>query len=38
MGTSIERIDKTYGHLVPDSDDHLRGLPDTFYERTSLHG
>jgi hypothetical protein len=30
MGTSVEQIDKTYGHLLPDSEDYLRGLLDTF--------
>lgn len=28
MGTSVAQIDKTYGHLVPDSDEYLRGLLD----------
>jgi integrase len=26
MGTSITQIDATYGHLVPDSEEYLRGL------------
>jgi integrase len=30
MGTSVAQIDATYGHLVPDSDDYLRGLLDDF--------
>lgn len=30
MGTSVEQIDSTYGHLLPDSEDYLRGLLDTF--------
>ena len=30
MGTSVTQIDSTYGHLVPDSEDYLRGLLDTF--------
>ena len=30
MGTSVAMIDMTYGHLVPDSEDYLRGLFDTF--------
>jgi integrase len=30
MGTSVEQIDKTYGHLLPDSEEYLRGLLDTF--------
>ena len=30
MGTSIEQIDRTYGHLLPDSEEFLRRLLDTF--------
>jgi hypothetical protein len=30
MGTSVEQIDKTYGHLLPDAADHERGLLDAF--------
>lgn len=30
MGTSVTQIDATYGHLVPDSEDYLRGLLDAF--------
>lgn len=30
MGTSITQIDATYGHLVPDSEDYLRNLLDTY--------
>ena len=30
MGTSITQIDTTYGHLVPDSEDYLRNLLDTY--------
>ena len=30
MGTSITQIDKTYGHLVPDSEGYLRGLLDSY--------
>lgn len=30
MGTSVEQIDKTYGHLLPDSEKYLRGLLDVF--------
>jgi hypothetical protein len=26
MGTSVTQIDATYGHLVPDSEEYLRGL------------
>jgi hypothetical protein len=28
MGTSVEMIGATYGPLVPDSEDYLRGLLD----------
>jgi hypothetical protein len=34
MGTSVTQIDATYGHLVPDSEQHLRGLLDD-YDRAS---
>ena len=30
MGTSVDQIDKTYCHLLPDSEEYLRGLLDTF--------
>ena len=30
MGTSVAMIDATYGHLVPDSEDYLRGLLDDY--------
>lgn len=30
MGTSVTQIDATYGHLVPESEDYLRGLLDAF--------
>jgi len=30
MGTPVEQIDRTYGHLLPDSGEYLRGLLDTF--------
>lgn len=33
MGTSVEQIDKTYGHLLPDSEEYLRGLLDNFDQR-----
>jgi integrase len=28
MGTSVAQIDATYGHMVPDSEDHIRTLLD----------
>jgi integrase len=30
MGTSVEQIDRTYGHLLPDAADHERDLLDAF--------
>jgi hypothetical protein len=36
MGTSVEQIDKTYGHLLPDSEEYLRGLLDTFDKGTTV--
>jgi integrase len=30
MGTSVTQIDATYGHLVPESEEYLRGLLDSF--------
>lgn len=30
MGTSLTQIDRTYGHLVPDSDEYVRGLLDNY--------
>ncbi len=30
MGTSVEQIDRTYGHLLPDSLEQARGLLDAF--------
>jgi integrase len=33
MGTSVEQIDRTYGHLLPDSIDRTRGALDAFVER-----
>jgi integrase len=30
MGTSVAQIDGTYGHLLPDSEEYLRGLLDTY--------
>jgi integrase len=35
MGTSLEMIDKTYGHLAPDADEYELGLLDAFDTRTS---
>ena len=33
MGSSVEQIDTRYGHLLPDSEEYLRGLLDTYDER-----
>ena len=30
MGTSVEQIDRVYGHMLPESEAYLRGLLDTF--------
>jgi integrase len=35
MGTSLEMIDKTYGHLAPDADEYELGLLDAFDDRIS---
>jgi integrase len=32
MGTSVQMLDERYGHLVPDSEEYLRGLLDNFDE------
>jgi hypothetical protein len=31
MGTSVEQIDKTYGHLLPDSAKRVRTALDVFF-------
>ena len=36
MGTSVQMLDERYGHLVPDSEEMLRGLLDT-YDATFGH-
>jgi hypothetical protein len=33
MGTSVEQIDRTYGHLLPDSLERARTALDTFAAR-----
>jgi integrase len=33
MGTSVQMIDQTYGHLLPDSEEYLRGILDSYDER-----
>jgi hypothetical protein len=32
-GTSVEQIDKTYGHLLPDAEDYERAQLDAFDAR-----
>jgi integrase len=36
MGTSVEQIDKTYGHLLPDALDRTRVALDTFLSATAV--
>ena len=38
MGTSVEQIDKTYGHLLPDAVDYERGLLDAFDAKSETYG
>jgi hypothetical protein len=33
MGTSVEMIDRTYGHLTPDAEEYKRVLLDAFDAR-----
>ena len=30
MGSSVEQIDRTYGHMLPESENYLRGLLDAY--------
>jgi hypothetical protein len=30
MGTSVDMIDRTYGHLAPDAEDYERALLDVY--------
>jgi integrase len=30
MGTSVEQIDRTYGHMLPESEEYLRALLDSY--------
>lgn len=36
MGSSVEQIDRVYGHLLPDSEEYLRGLLDAFDDITAV--
>jgi integrase len=38
MGTSVEMIDRTYGHLTPDAEDYERALLDAYDARTEASG
>jgi hypothetical protein len=38
MGTSAERIQKTYGHLLPDASDFTRSQLDAFDAQTETYG
>jgi hypothetical protein len=38
MGTSVQMIDQTYGHLLPDSEKYLRGLLDSYDSCNSRRG
>ena len=37
MGSSVDQIDRTYGHMLPDSEEYLRGLLDV-YDNVSSSG
>ena len=30
MGSSVDQIDRTYGHMLPDSEEYLRGLMNSY--------
>jgi integrase len=38
MGTSVAQIDATYGHLLPDSEEYLRGLLDEYDLKEAVNG
>jgi hypothetical protein len=38
MGTSVEMIDRTHGHLAPDAEDYERTLLDTYDAKTEAFG
>jgi hypothetical protein len=38
LGTSVEQIDRTYGHLLPDAAEHERRLLDAFDNVTEAFG
>jgi hypothetical protein len=38
MGTSLQMIDRTYGHLAPGADEYERELLDRFDGRSAANG
>ena len=38
MGTSVEMIDRTYGHLAPDAEEYERGLLDAWDSTAEAYG
>jgi hypothetical protein len=38
MGTSVEMIDRTYGHLAPDAEEYERGLLDAWDSKLEAYG
>jgi hypothetical protein len=38
MGTSVEMIDRTYGHLAPDAEEYERSLLDAYNAKTEAFG
>ncbi len=38
MGTSVQMIDQTYGHLARDADDYDRGLLDAYDQAEAAKG
>jgi integrase len=38
MGTSVEMIDRTYGHLAPDAEEYERGLLDAWNSKLEAYG
>jgi integrase len=38
MGTSVDMIDRTYGHLAPDAEDYERALLDAYDAKTEAFG
>jgi integrase len=37
MGTSVEQLDRTYAHLLPDSIDRTRSAMDAFINNATKH-